>query len=107
MAVASVSKISACRLTIARWICSPTSPNNAAAIGMPTCTVLPKAAEIARTAGAVGGSKPLRSMRLTASYTPICISSIGTNTAISVSHGMGSMSIRAVVRNSSAGTKTQ
>ena len=46
--------VSACRLTIARCTDSPASPNSACAIGMPSCTVLPKVIDMARTEGAAG-----------------------------------------------------
>ena len=42
------------------WICSPASPNIAVATGMPTCTVLPKVAEIARTLGSAAGPRARR-----------------------------------------------
>ena len=62
-AVSTVSSVIACRLTSATWIARPASPNSAAANGMPTCTELPKVAEMARTLGAAVGSAPLRLAR--------------------------------------------
>ena len=50
-AVSTVSSVSECRLTIVMWSARPASPKSAAASGMPTCTVLPNEAEIARTLG--------------------------------------------------------
>ena len=44
IAVSTVRIVSECRLTSVMWIASPASPNSAAAIGMPTWTVLPKIA---------------------------------------------------------------
>ncbi len=87
------------------WIASPASPNSAAAIGTPTCTVLPKQPVIARTLGPATGSAPARLARRCHPYSSSIVISTGTKKPISVRHGRASRSMRAVVRNSSAGTK--
>jgi len=57
------------------WIASPASPNSAAANGMPTCTVLPKVAAMARVDAAAA---PWRAaLRRCQRYTPASTSSAG------------------------------
>ncbi len=104
-AVSTVSRVSACRLISVMWMARPASPKSAVLIGTPICSVLPKVAEIARTLGAAAGSRPPRFQCRCQRYTTASSNSTGTKKAASVAHGKVWKSTRAVVRNSSAGTK--
>ena len=86
------------------WSASPLSPYSAAASGMPTCTVLPNEAVIARTLGAAAApASPRERRRGRVDEQQHGI--VGTKKASTMRDVERAKSIRAVVRNSSAGTK--